>query len=58
MTADEYFQILCPTDADFRTWTQSMLARADELNERLEREYPHLFGTKKDNVEFKLEAAA
>lgn len=58
MTADEYFQILCPTDADFRTWTQSMLARADELNERLEREYPHLFGAKKDNGEFRLEAAA
>lgn len=46
MTADEYFQILCPTDADFRTWTQSMFARADELNARLVQKFPRLFKTK------------
>lgn len=57
MTADDYFQILCPTDADFRNWTQSLFARADALNERLVRDYPHLFGAKKDG-EFRLEDAA
>jgi len=57
MTADEYFSIALPTREDFTSWTQSMLARADELNERLEREYPHLFGTKRKG-EFRLEAAA
>ena len=58
MTADDYFRILCPTDADFRSWTQSLFARADELNARLERKYPHLFGTKNDGGEFRLESAA
>ena len=46
MTADEYFQILCPTDEDFRSWTQSLFARADALNARLVQMYPHLFKTK------------
>lgn len=58
MTADEYFQILCPTDADFKAWTESLFARADAINARLVRDYPHLFGAKKDDGEFKLEAAA
>ena len=46
MTADEYFAILCPSDADFRTWTQSMFARADVINATLMRKFPHLFKTK------------
>ena len=45
MTADEYFQIACPTDADFRSWTQSLFAWADALNARLVQKYPHLFKT-------------
>lgn len=58
MTADEYFNIAIPTREDFTAWTQSMFARADEINARLVRDYPHLFGEKKDDGEFKLEAAA
>lgn len=58
MTADEYFNIALPTREDFAAWTQSMFARADAINARLVRDYPHLFGEKKDDGEFKLEAAA
>ena len=58
MTADEYFLIALPTREDFRAWTQSMFARADELNARLAEKYPHLFGTKNDGGEFRLESAA
>ena len=58
MTADEYFQIALPTREDFTAWTQSMFARADELNARLAEKYPHLFGTKNDGGEFRLEDAA
>ncbi len=58
MTADEYFNIALPTREDFRTWTKSMLERADAINARLVRDYPHLFGAKKDNGEFRLEDAA
>ena len=58
MTADEYFQIALPTREDFSAWTQSMFARADKLNARLAEKYPHLFGTKNDGGEFRLEAAA
>lgn len=57
MTADEYFNIALPTREDFRSWTQSLFARADALNARLVQKYPHLFGVKKDG-EFRLEAAA
>ena len=46
MTADEYFQILCPTDADFRAWTKTLLARADRINALLLEKYPHLFKVK------------
>lgn len=58
MTADEYFNIALPTREDFTAWTQSMFARADELNARLAEKYPHLFGTKNDGGEFRLESAA
>jgi len=58
MTADEYFNIALPTREDFRTWTKSMFARADELNTRLERKYPHLYGVKRYKGEFRLEGAA
>jgi len=58
VTADEYFNIALPTREDFAAWTQSMFARADAINARLVRDYPHLFGAKKDNGEFRLEAAA
>lgn len=58
MTAGEYFNIALPTREDFKTWTKSMFARADAINARLARDYPHLFGAKKDNGEFRLEAAA
>lgn len=57
MMADEYFQILCPTDADFRAWTKTLFARADRINALLLEKYPHLFGTKRKG-EFRLEAAA
>lgn len=43
MTADDYFQNLCPTEADFAEWTQSLFARADRINAQLVQKYPHLF---------------
>ena len=46
MTADEYFQIALPTDADFRAWTKTLLARADRINALLLEKYPHLFKVK------------
>lgn len=58
MTADEYFNIALPTREDFAEWTQSMFARADAINARLVRDYPHMFGAKNDNGEFRLEDAA
>jgi hypothetical protein len=47
MSADDYFAIALPTDADFKAWTRSMFARADALNAWLVRKYPHLFKTKR-----------
>ena len=47
MSADDYFAIALPTDADFKAWTRSMFARADSLNVWLVRRYPHLFGAKR-----------
>lgn len=47
MSADDYFAIALPTDADFKAWTRSMFARADSLNARLVQAFPHLFGAKR-----------
>ena len=47
MSADDYFMIALPTDADFKAWTRSMFARADALNAWLVRKYLHLFKTKR-----------
>ena len=58
MTADKYFQIALPTREDFTAWTKSIFARADELNARLERKYPHLYGAKRYKGEFSLEDEA
>ena len=47
MSADDYFAIALPSDADFKAWTRSMFARADALNARLVQAFPHLFKTKR-----------
>ena len=47
MNADDYFAIALPTAEDFRAWTRSLFARADALNARLVRAFPHLFKTKR-----------
>lgn len=47
MIADDYFAIALPTAEDFKAWTCSMFARADALNARLVRAFPHLFKTKR-----------
>ena len=46
MTADEYERILCPTDADFRTWTADLFLRAVLVCKRVDKLYPNL-GKKK-----------
>ena len=46
MTADEYERILCPTDADFRTWTADLFRRAMLACQRVDKLYPDL-GRKK-----------
>lgn len=46
MTAEEYFAIALPTPEDFAAWTRQLHAWADDLNARLERKWPHLFGAK------------
>lgn len=45
MTMAEYDAILCPTEADFRAWTRSLIERADRLNALLVRKYPQIFKT-------------
>ena len=47
MSADDYFGIALPSDADFKAWTRSLFERADALNVWLVRKYPHLFKTKR-----------
>ena len=42
MTADEYECILCPTDADFRSWTADLFRRAAQICRRVDRLYPNL----------------
>lgn len=56
MTAEEYFAIALPTSEDFAAWTRQLHAWADDLNARLERKWPHLFGvnSKKKNGEMPL----
>ena len=44
LTAEEYFLIALPTDEDFAAWTRGLHAWADDLNARLERKWPHIFG--------------
>lgn len=44
ITAEEYFAIALPTSEDFTAWTRQLHAWADDLNARLERKWPHLFG--------------
>lgn len=46
MTADEYELILCPTDADFGTWTADLFRRAVLVCKRVDKLYPNL-GKKK-----------
>ena len=50
MTADEYERILCPTDADFRTWTADLSRRAVLACQRVDKLYPSL-GWKKTEDE-------
>ena len=35
MTAEEYFKIALPTDADFKAWTRSLFKRAQALADRV-----------------------
>lgn len=44
ISAEEYFAIALPTAEDFAAWTRQLHAWADELNARLERKWPELFG--------------
>ena len=46
MTAAEYDMILCPSDADFKAFTETLFARADRINALIVQKYPHLFKTK------------
>lgn len=46
ITAEEYFALALPTPEDFAAWTRQLHAWADDLNARLERKWPHLFGPK------------
>ena len=42
MTADEYERILCPTEADFKTWTADLFCRAVLACRRVDKLYPNL----------------
>ena len=42
MTADEYFAIAMPTDADFAAWTRSLFDRAERAKRRFAANYPEL----------------
>lgn len=42
MSAEEYFSIALPTDADFKAWTRSLFARADRANRRFAKRHPEL----------------
>lgn len=52
MTAEEYFAIALPTDADFKAWTKSLFARAERLMRRAAKRYPDLFVKQIDELAF------
>ena len=42
MTANEYFALALPTDADFAAWTRSLFDRAERAKRRFAANHPEL----------------
>ena len=51
MTTGEYFAIALPTDADFASWTNWLLDRADRANRLFTERHPELMRERRISAE-------